>query len=134
RRRAAFLKPLFDPLRNFHEHLDQVRYVTPRVIYVGLQQQAVSRSLVELDVVVGGEQILELSAIESGGTADQSETGHIEREFVFGQRFHDGCPVGSGREVIHKTRIPEFRGNHFVRTQYSEILRDQWVRVHFAAQ
>src|SRR5262245_27258049 len=62
---AALVQPLFDLLGDFNEHLDELCYVASCVVDVRLQQHTVSRSLVELDVILGGQHVLELRSIEA---------------------------------------------------------------------
>ena len=59
--------------RSRRSTLIRLRDVAARVVDVGLQQHAVARGLVELDLVLGGEQVLELRAVEAGGAADQRQ-------------------------------------------------------------
>ena len=108
--------------------------VAARVVNIRLEQHAVARCLVELNVVLSGQQILELCAVKASGPADQGETRDIEGEFILVERFYCGCPIGSWRQVIYKSRISELGGNHFVGTEDPEVLRDERMRIQFAAQ
>ena len=49
---AALRQALLDLAADLDQHADQVRDVAARVVDVGLQQHAVARGLVELDVVM----------------------------------------------------------------------------------
>ena len=59
---------------DLHQHADQVRDVAAGIVDVGLKKDRVSRRLVELDVVLRGEQVLERRAV------------HSNAQFVFGSR------------------------------------------------
>ena len=83
---AALGEPLVDRPRHVGEGLDQVREVAPRVVDVDLDEHAVARGLVDLDVVLAGEQRLELGAVVPRGAAEQRDPGRIEVELVVVQR------------------------------------------------
>ena len=71
-----------DLAADLEQHADQMRDVAARVVDVGLQQHRVARGLVDLDVVVVGQQPLELGAVEARGAADQRHAGRVEAELV----------------------------------------------------
>ena len=79
---AALGQPRLDLHRDLEQHLDQHRDVAAGVVDVALQQHAVARGLVELDVVVRSQQILERGAVVAGGAAHQRHARRVEDEFV----------------------------------------------------
>ena len=68
--------------RYIRENLDQVGNVTAGVVNIGLEQDAVARRLVELDVELTCQQPLELGAIKPRGTAQQRDASGIQNELV----------------------------------------------------
>ena len=82
-RRPALRQPLVDLARQIGQRLDQQRRVAAGVVDVGLQQHAVARRLVDLDVEPLGEQPLELRCRRSRRAPHtQRQPGRIERELV----------------------------------------------------
>ena len=67
--RSALREALVDLAGDRHQHADQVCHVAARIVDVGLQQDGVSRRLVELDVVAFRKKTFELRAVEAGGPA-----------------------------------------------------------------
>ena len=99
-----------------------------------LQQHAVARGLVELDVVLAGQQPLELGAVEAGGAADQRHARRVEVELVLPHRPDHVAPADAGGEVVLEAGLPVFRRDHPVRAEHAEIFRDQRVLVDCAAR
>src|SRR5258706_476398 len=90
---AGLVKSFLDCPRYLYQRFNEMSYITAGIVDVGLQQHAVTRSLVQLNVIVCGKQILELRAVIRGRTAYQGKTCDIERELIFTQRLHCGCPI-----------------------------------------
>jgi hypothetical protein len=65
-RLAALGEALVDAARHVGERLDQVPEVAACIVDVDLHEDRVARGLVDLDVVVVGEQRLELRAVHPG--------------------------------------------------------------------
>ena len=91
---AALRQALVDLAADLHQHADQVGDVAARVVDVGLQQNGISRGLVELDVVALCQQSLELRAVEAGGAANQRHARRIEAELVLSHAATRHRPVG----------------------------------------
>src|SRR6476660_8715483 len=79
---AVSRKPTLQFARYIRENLDQVGNVTAGVVNIGLEQDAVARGLIQLDVELTCEQSLELGAIKPRGTTQQSDTSGIQNELV----------------------------------------------------
>ena len=79
---AARGEPLFDFAADLDEDADEVRHVAARIVDVRLQQDAVARRLVELDVVPVRQQILELRSVVAGRPANERHPRRIEAELV----------------------------------------------------
>ena len=101
--------------------------VAARVVDVGLQQDGISRSLVELDVVALGQHALELCAVESAvphtsvmrvGSRQNSSSWKLRRataQFDF------------GIEIVGKAALAIRLRHHLVGPKNTEILGDQRV-------
>ena len=72
RRAAVTGKALVDLAGEVRQRLDEMRRVAARVVDVDLDEDAVARRLVDLDVEALGEQTLELRAVEAGLAAQQA--------------------------------------------------------------
>ncbi|MCY1369278.1 hypothetical protein D9M69_563080 [compost metagenome] len=69
-----------------------MRYIAAGIVDVGLQQNAIARRLVQLDVILIRQQTLELRAVESGSSANQRHPRRIEIELVVLHRLDYGRP------------------------------------------
>src|ERR671912_2102382 len=72
RRAAVAGKAVVDLAGEVRQRLDEVRRVAPSVVDVDLDEDAVARRLVDLDVETLGEEALERGAVEAGLAAKQS--------------------------------------------------------------
>src|SRR5688572_24525601 len=79
---AALIELALDLPRDVGQRLQQQRGVAARVVDVRLQQDAVARRLVHLDVEAVRQQCLELRPVEAGPPADERQPGRVERELV----------------------------------------------------
>src|ERR1700722_8144274 len=95
------------------------------VVDVGLNQHRIARGFVNLDSVAVGKDTLELSAVEGGPAADQSQARRIEEELVLLQALQYLSPVDARNQEIGETAGAIFRRYHFVGTEHAEIFRDQ---------
>src|SRR5581483_5090554 len=66
---STFRKPFVNSLRDLDQHLYQMCDVTAGVVDVGLQQHAITGSLVELNVIIRGKHVFELRAVEASRSA-----------------------------------------------------------------
>ena len=119
RARAAAGRPAIEPLvdlaRQVGQRLDQQRRVAARVVDVGLQQHAVARRLVDLDVEPLRQQPLELRAVEAGAAADERQPRRVERELVVVPRVEQLLPRGVRPAVVVDARRAELRAAPFPR-------------------
>ncbi|MNL39617.1 hypothetical protein D3C87_1619040 [compost metagenome] len=92
-----------------------------------MQQHAVARGLVQLDVVGGRQQVLERRAVVSRRAAHQRHAGGVQAEFIILQGLHRRQPVHAGRQVIREPRRAKLVRNHLVDAQHAEVLRDDRV-------
>ena len=93
--------------RDVGQHLDQVGDVTARVVDVSLKQNAVARSLIELDIELTCQQSLEGRAVEARRTAQERDSRGIEDEFVGGpgvDRLSSSSLPPHGSPQIHSAR------------------------------
>ena len=111
------------------QHPHEVRDVAARVVDVGLEQDRVAGSLVDLDVVLVRQDALELRTVESGHATHQGHAGRIEAELVVIQALQGGCPVRARRQIVCEAALPVLRGHHGVRAENPEIFRDQRIVV-----
>ena len=128
-RLAALGEPLLGPPRHVGEGLDQVREVAPRVVDVDLDEHAVARRLVDLDVVLAGEQRLELGAVVAGGATEQRDPRRVEVELVVVERPDRVGHRPARRAPVGEARLPVLGGDHLGRRGRAEVLGDQRVRV-----
>ena len=96
--------------REVGQRLQQQRRVAARVVDVGLQQDAVARRLVHLDVESVRQQGLELGAVEAGPPADERQPRRVECELVAVPRVEEILPGGERAAVIGDARRPELAG------------------------
>ena len=101
--------------------------VAAGIVDVGLEQDGVARSLVDLDSVAVGENSLELCTVKTGRAAYQRHAGGIEAELVLLQAATRDDPIGAGRKVIDKAAFAVLRRHHLVGTEDTEIFRDQGI-------
>src|ERR1700722_6924619 len=99
--------------------------IAAAVVDVGLNQHRIARGFVNLDSVAVGKDTLELSAVEAGSAADQSQAGRIKEELVLLQALQYLSPVDAGNQEIGETAGAIFRRHHFVGTEHAEIFRYQ---------
>ena len=111
-RLAAGCEPALDPARDLDQHADELGDVAAGVVDVRLQEHAVARGLVELDVVLAREQALELGAVEPGGPADEGHARRVEIELVLAHGMDHVGPGGPGREVVLEPRLPVLGRDH----------------------
>ena len=109
---AITREPALQFARDIRENLDQVGDVTAGVVDVGLEQDAVARGLVELDVELTCQQSLELGAIKPGGTAQQSDAGGIQNELVGRPGVIDGLPAHTVRMEVFESAGTILGGHH----------------------
>src|SRR2546430_15639889 len=85
----------------FGQYLVHVCHVAAGIFYFGLEQDAVARRLVQLDVELACEQTLERGAIKPRRTTQQGDTRRIQNEFVARPRVVDSFPTNPlGMEVL----------------------------------
>src|SRR3954462_5070381 len=106
--------------------------VTPGVVDVRLQEHAVARRLVHLDIVVARQKRLKLSAVESRIAANQRHARGIEAEFVVPHAPHRVAPIRTGREIVDEPALPVFSWNHFVGAEHMKIFGDKGVAAHLS--
>ncbi|MCY1440305.1 hypothetical protein D9M71_565730 [compost metagenome] len=75
-------------------------YVTASVVDVGLQQHAVARGLVQLNIVAVGQQVLERGAVKACMATDQRQAGRVQGDFIGVQGIDDGGPRSTLGQVI----------------------------------
>ena len=76
-------------------HTDKMGDIAACIVDVRLQQHAVARRLVELDVILARQQALELRSVETRGAADQRHARGIEVELVLPHRLDRPWPRSS---------------------------------------
>src|SRR6185369_16009355 len=116
------------------ENLDQVGNVAAGVVDVRLEQNAVTRSLVQLNVELAREQSFERRAIETGRTTQQRDASRIQNELVTRPRVVDRFPSYSFRVEVLESAGPIFCGHHLSIGRDAEVFRDQRMLVHLATK
>ena len=94
--------------RDLDQHPDQVRDIAARVVDVGLEQHAVARGLVELDVVFSPAG-LELRAVEAGGAAHQCHARRVEVEFILLHALEAVAQFVPGARIIMEAGLAGIR-------------------------
>ena len=126
--------PLVQTSGDVREHLDQVRHVAAGVVDIDLEQDAVARCLVDLDVVRAGQQLLELGAIQTCGPTRHRHASGIQEELIRCDRPHRLVPPGHPRPRRGDPARPVLRRDHLGGAQRPEVLGDERTVVDLLAK